>query len=152
MKEVRRVGLIEPKHRIPSPKKSKVPSVEERVKIIEDRLDRLESQMNRWQVHDSEEAERMLKNVIARFQSPNGADKECKASCVPVEQKSGRIEELTKPLIEYLRSSCHPYTSIVVTQERVAVIETVQSIPKDCIIEWIREVSKGESRFKKGRF
>lgn len=66
------MGLIEPKHRIPPPKKSKVPSVEERVKIIEDRLDRLESQMNRWQVHDSEEAERMLKNVIARFQSPNG--------------------------------------------------------------------------------
>lgn len=65
--------LIGPKHRIHPPKGSKVPSVEERVKIIEDRLDHLESQINRWQVHDSEEAERMLKNVITRFQSPNGA-------------------------------------------------------------------------------
>lgn len=65
--------LIGPKHRIHPPKVSKVPSVEERVKIIEDRLDHLESQINRWQVHDSEEAERMLKNVITRFQSPNGA-------------------------------------------------------------------------------
>lgn len=67
------MGLIKSKHRIPSPKKSKVPSVEERVKIIEDRLDHLESQINRWQVHDLEENERMLKNVITRFQSPNGA-------------------------------------------------------------------------------
>lgn len=65
--------LIKSKHRIPSPKKSKVPSVEERVKIIEDKLDHFESQINRWQVHDLEENERMLKNVITRLQSPNGA-------------------------------------------------------------------------------
>lgn len=41
--------------------------------LIEDRLDHLESQINRWQVHDSEKTKRMLKNVIAHFQSPNGA-------------------------------------------------------------------------------
>ncbi len=52
---------------------------------------------------------------------------------VSVKEKGDRIEELAKPLIEYLRDSYHPYTSIVITPERVAVIETVQSIPKDCI-------------------
>lgn len=52
---------------------------------------------------------------------------------IPAKEKDDRIEELAKPLIEYLKDNCHPYTSIVVTQERVAVIETVQSIPEECI-------------------
>ncbi len=52
---------------------------------------------------------------------------------VSVKEKGDRIEELAKPLIEYLRDSYHPYTSIVITPERVAVIETIQSIPEECI-------------------
>lgn len=50
-----------------------------------------------------------------------------------VKEKSDRIEELAKPLIDYLKDNCHPYTSIAVTPERVAVIETIQSIPEECI-------------------
>ena len=60
-------------------------------------------------------------------------EKSCKVVYVPVEKRSDRIEELTKPLIDDLKDNYHPYTSIVITPERVAVIETVQSIPKDCI-------------------
>ncbi len=67
------MGLTEQKQRIPLPEKTKALSVEERMNLIEDRLDHLESQINRWQVHDSEKTKRMLKNVIAHFQSPNGA-------------------------------------------------------------------------------
>lgn len=52
---------------------------------------------------------------------------------VSVKEKGDRIEEIAKPLIEYLRDSYHPYTSIVITPERVAVIETIQSIPEECI-------------------
>ena len=44
-----------------------------------------------------------------------------------------KLEKLTKPLIEYLKENCHPYTSIVITGERVAVMETALSIPADCI-------------------
>lgn len=41
-----------------------------------------------------------------------------------------QIEEMAKPLVEYLKQNCHPHTAIVVTDERVAVIETVLSIPE----------------------
>lgn len=44
-----------------------------------------------------------------------------------------KLEELTKPLIKYLEENCHPYTSIIITEERVAVVETVLSIPRKCI-------------------
>lgn len=42
------------------------------------------------------------------------------------------LEELAKPLMQYLKENCHPYTSIVITEERIAVLETVLSIPRDC--------------------
>jgi len=42
-----------------------------------------------------------------------------------------RLEELAKPLIEYLMENCHPHSAIVITAERTAVIETVLSIPQD---------------------
>lgn len=45
----------------------------------------------------------------------------------------GKLQELAKPLIEYLKENCHPYTSIVITGERVAVMETALSIPLDCM-------------------
>lgn len=41
-----------------------------------------------------------------------------------------KLNELAKPLMEYLTENCHPYSAVVVTAERVAVIETVLSIPK----------------------
>lgn len=49
------------------------------------------------------------------------------------EMKKEELEKLAEPLINYLRENCHPYTSIVITEERVAVFETVLSIPKDII-------------------
>lgn len=41
-----------------------------------------------------------------------------------------RLNELAKPLMEYLTENCHPHSAIVITTERVAAVETVLSIPK----------------------
>ncbi len=41
-----------------------------------------------------------------------------------------RLEELARPLTEYLKENCHPHSAIVITAERTAVIETVLSIPQ----------------------
>ena len=40
-----------------------------------------------------------------------------------------KLEELVKPLVELLRNNYHPHTTIVITQERTVVVETVLSIP-----------------------
>lgn len=39
------------------------------------------------------------------------------------------LYELAQPLIAYLKANCHPYNAVVVTDDRVAVVETVASIP-----------------------
>lgn len=39
------------------------------------------------------------------------------------------LEKLAKPLSDYLRENYHPHTSIIVTDERVTVLEDVFSIP-----------------------
>lgn len=39
--------------------------------------------------------------------------------------------ELAMPLIQCLKENYHPHTAIVVTDERVAVVETVLSIPEE---------------------
>lgn len=44
-------------------------------------------------------------------------------------QKINEIHDLAQPLIAYLKANCHPYAVVVVTDERVAVVETVASIP-----------------------
>ncbi len=44
-----------------------------------------------------------------------------------------RLDELAKPLVEYLAENCHPHSAIVITAERTAVIETVLSIPQNGI-------------------
>ena len=72
-------------------------------------------------------------NLLVSITDENTIEEKGKVTWIPGREKSDRFEELAEPLIEYLKDNCHPYTSIVVTQERVAVIETVQSIPKDCI-------------------
>lgn len=41
-----------------------------------------------------------------------------------------KLELLAKPLMEYLEKNHHPYTAIIVTNERVEVVETVIAIPK----------------------
>lgn len=46
------------------------------------------------------------------------------------------LEELAKPLSDYLKSHYHPHTTIVVTDERVTVVEDVDSIK----IEDAREI------------
>ena len=46
-----------------------------------------------------------------------------------MEEKKDYLEELAKPLVEYLKSNYHPYAAIVITDERVAVVEVTQSIP-----------------------
>lgn len=42
-----------------------------------------------------------------------------------------KLEELTKPLVEYLKKNLHPHASILVTYEQVQVVETTLSIPND---------------------
>lgn len=41
-----------------------------------------------------------------------------------------KVDKLAKPLIKLLKENCHPYTAIVITDERVTVVETVLSIPE----------------------
>ncbi len=73
-------------------------------------------------------------NLIVSITDENTIEeKGCKVTWIPAREKSDRIEELAKPLIDYLKDNYHPYTSIVITPERVAVIETIQSIPEGCI-------------------
>lgn len=45
-------------------------------------------------------------------------------------QKRDRLEDLARPLIEYLKENHHPHTSIVITEDRVEVMETIVSIPE----------------------
>ena len=45
-------------------------------------------------------------------------------------KKEEELEVLAKPLVNFLRDNCHPYTTILITDERVAVVETVLSIPQ----------------------
>lgn len=39
------------------------------------------------------------------------------------------LEDLAKPLVQYLRENHNPHTSIVITEERVVVVEDVIGIP-----------------------
>ncbi len=60
-----------------------------------------------------------------------------------------RLDELAKPLVEYLKENCHPHTAIVITAERVAAVETVLSMPQDeegldGIDEFIERFIQGE--------
>lgn len=40
-----------------------------------------------------------------------------------------KLLEMSKPLIDYLKENYHPHTAIVVTEERVMVVETSVSVP-----------------------
>lgn len=45
-------------------------------------------------------------------------------------EETGEIlQAKAQPLIEYLSKNCHPHTAIIVTEERVAVMEIMHSIP-----------------------
>lgn len=39
------------------------------------------------------------------------------------------LEKLAKPLVDYLRNNYNPHTTIVITDERVSVVEDVIGIP-----------------------
>lgn len=39
------------------------------------------------------------------------------------------LEKLAKPLVDYLRNNYNPHTTIVITDERVVVVEDVMGIP-----------------------
>jgi len=41
----------------------------------------------------------------------------------------GELETLSKPIKEYLEAHYHPHAAIVITSDRVAVVETTLSIP-----------------------
>ncbi len=43
---------------------------------------------------------------------------------------TSKLEELAKPLVEYLEKDCHPYTSVVISGSGIAVVEITQSIPR----------------------
>lgn len=59
-----------------------------------------------------------------------------------MEKREDELERLAKPLIEFLRENCHPYTAIVITDERVAVVETILSIPRQ--VHFVPEDSQGQ--------
>ncbi|MBS6195438.1 MAG: hypothetical protein KH828_07655 [Clostridiales bacterium] len=39
------------------------------------------------------------------------------------------IEEAGKQIAEYIKTNCHPYITVIITAERVTVVEDVLSIP-----------------------
>lgn len=53
----------------------------------------------------------------------------CKVAGLTQQDMADKLEHLARPLVEYLRENHHPHTSIVVTDERVVVIEDVLGIP-----------------------
>ena len=44
-------------------------------------------------------------------------------------EKMEELEELVKPLQDFLRDNYHPHTAIIVTEERTVVVEDIASIP-----------------------
>ena len=46
-----------------------------------------------------------------------------------VNEVNPELEKLAKPLIEYLKENHHPHTAILITDDRVMVVETVLSVP-----------------------
>lgn len=52
-----------------------------------------------------------------------------KAAGMTQQQMADNLEQLAAPLVEYLRKNFHPHTAIVVTDERVVVVEDVLGIP-----------------------
>lgn len=44
-----------------------------------------------------------------------------------------KLENLAEPLIEHLKENYHPHTSIIITEDGVAVMETILSIPEKVI-------------------
>lgn len=52
-----------------------------------------------------------------------------KAAGMTQQQMADQLEQLAASLVEYLRKNFHPHTAIVVTDERVAVVEDVLGIP-----------------------
>ena len=51
------------------------------------------------------------------------------------------IQKLAQPLVEYMRDNYNPHVSIVITSERIAVIEDVLSIPNETSTKNTIEVS-----------
>lgn len=47
-------------------------------------------------------------------------------------EKMKELEQLAKPLQEFIKSNHHLHTAVVITEERVMVVETVTSIPTGC--------------------
>ena len=53
---------------------------------------------------------------------------------LPKESKQAMyLQKLAQPLAEYMRDNYNPHVSIVITGERIAVIEDVLSIPNKSI-------------------
>ena len=44
-------------------------------------------------------------------------------------QQADNLEHLAKPLVKYLKENHNPHTAIVITDERVVVVEDVLGIP-----------------------
>lgn len=45
-------------------------------------------------------------------------------------EKDKELEALVKPLIDFLRNNYNPHTAILITDDRVTVVEDVLSIPQ----------------------
>ena len=46
-------------------------------------------------------------------------------------EKLSELEELARPLVDYLRKKHHPHTVVVVTDERAVLAEDVMAVPFD---------------------
>ena len=48
-----------------------------------------------------------------------------------MKEAAEEIKLLATSLIDYMKKNCHPYTSIIVTDDSVAVVETTLFIPEE---------------------
>lgn len=55
-----------------------------------------------------------------------------KESEAAMEEKK-ELEDMVKPIIDYLKNNHNPHTAIVITDKRMVVVETVFSVPGKCI-------------------
>lgn len=48
-----------------------------------------------------------------------------------IREDLSELEALARPLVEYLRQKHHPHTAVVVTDDRVVLVEETMGVPFD---------------------
>lgn len=44
-------------------------------------------------------------------------------------REAQELDRLSEPIRDYLKKNCHPHTAIMITEDRVLVVEVAESIP-----------------------